>query len=67
MHQANAPEHLEAPRRVPPPGAAMILPTLLGLAAIFAIASIVLSIDESSRDTTTPPGELPFWVRYGRG
>lgn len=45
----------------------MIIPTLLGLAVIFSIASIVLSIDESSRDTTTPPGELPFWVRYGRG
>ncbi len=46
----------------------MIIPTLIGLAALFSIASIVLSIDESSRDTTTTkPGELPVWVRYGRG
>ncbi len=46
----------------------MIIPTLIGLVAIFSIASIVLSVDESSRETTTTrPGELPFWVRYGRG
>ncbi len=42
----------------------MIIPTILGLAVIFSIASIVLSTDDSPRDRT-PAGELPFWVRYG--
>ena len=42
----------------------MIIPTLLGLAAIFSIATIVLSTDDSPRDTTHA-GELPYWVRYG--
>jgi hypothetical protein len=67
MHAVIAPENLEAARDARPTGAAMIIPTLLGLAVVLSIASLVLGLDESDRDRSTPPGELPFWARYGRG
>jgi hypothetical protein len=43
----------------------MIIPTMLGLIALFAVISIVLSGDDRRDDLVDRNGQLPYWVRYG--
>ncbi len=48
-------------------GALMIIPTMLGLIALFAVVSILFSADPTDRrdDLADRNGQLPFWIRFG--
>lgn len=45
----------------------MIIPTMLGLIALFALISIALSggADDRWDGVVDRNGQLPFWVRFG--
>ncbi|MBP1705903.1 MAG: hypothetical protein H6Q36_1642 [Chloroflexi bacterium] len=42
----------------------MVIATLFGLLALFAIVSIVLSGEEDAMAPTDPRDSLPLWARF---